>query len=393
LTRLEPIFTRSFTLLMVGTVAEGMTNRMSGPIIPLYMEDMGSSVEDVGLVMGLLAIVLVISRLPFGRLVDGRRKKYFIMLGALVLAAGLFGFAFANNTTELMFFRVVQGIGLGAYQVGAIAMVIGIAPQSRLGEALGYYGAAVTGATAAGPAIAGFLADFLGFSPTFVLIACLAVLAFAIVGLVREGEVQPRDKAHGLGEVFRDYNVRTSCLAVFFTFLTYGTIIAFLPLHLSALGVEAWGVGAFFTVFAMAAVVTRPTLGKLSDSRGRVPIIIPTMAFAFAGLLAVTFSGDLLAALVSAALYGFGFSGAMSALIALNVDTVHPTNRGTATAFYMMFCDSGVAVGSIALAPVAASMGYLHAIWLSALLLLFALVVFSLLRWRPSRRAGQTRTI
>jgi predicted MFS family arabinose efflux permease len=110
------------------------------------------------------------------------------------------------------------------------------------------------------------------------------------------------------------------------------------------------------------------------------------MLCAVLGLLAITLSGDLAASLVSAALFGFGFSGASSALIALNVDTIHTTNRGSATAFYMMFCDSGIAAGSIALAPVAASWGYMPAIWLGAMMLAGALVIFSFLRWRLSRR-------
>jgi MFS family permease len=148
--------------------------------------------------------------------------------------------------------------------------------------------------------------------------------------------------------------------------------------------VAAGGVGAYFTVVAIASVVTRPTLGKLSDSMGRSKVIIPTMACAVLGLFAISFSGDMVVALASAALFGFGYSGAVSALIALNVDTIHPTNRGSATAFYMMFCDSGVAVGSIALAPVAASWGYLPAIWLATMMLTGALALFSVLRWRLS---------
>jgi EmrB/QacA subfamily drug resistance transporter len=121
----------------------------------------------------------------YGKLSDifGRRPLYLIGIGIFLLGSVLSGLA--QDMTQLIFFRGLQGIGGGAMMVNSMALIGDIFSPAERGRWQGVLGG-VFGLTAvAGPLLGGWITDAFSWHWIFYInipvgIAAMAVLAMAI---------------------------------------------------------------------------------------------------------------------------------------------------------------------------------------------------------------------
>src|SRR4051812_48898813 len=100
-------------------------------------------------------IVSTVLVLTAGRLSDlfGRKTAY--VLGFLVFAAASLGAGFAGSGTELILWRVLQGIGGAFLFANAAALVTDAFPKRELGLAMGTNTIVAAGGAVGGPRIRG----------------------------------------------------------------------------------------------------------------------------------------------------------------------------------------------------------------------------------------------
>jgi MFS family permease len=79
-------------------------------------------------------------------------------------------------------------------------------------------------------------------------------------------------------------------LTVFFDLLGFGIVIPFLPLFAERLGVGAVGIGLVLAVYSAMQFMFAPILGRVSDRRGRRPIILRGLFGSSLGYLIYGFS-------------------------------------------------------------------------------------------------------
>src|SRR5262249_54434437 len=116
-------------------------------------------------------------------------------------------------------------------------------------------------------------------------------------------------------------------VVLLFSSLSYGALVAFLPVEMVALPAHA---GLFFSLYAVTILVTRPLGGRLPDRMGRGAVIHPGLALGAAGCLILGFAPAPWALAMSAVAYGAGIGGgAFPGLMALTVDRCPPSSRGT----------------------------------------------------------------
>jgi MFS family permease len=130
------------------------------PLYAVYRERFGFSGTELTLIFATYTLVLIPSLLVFGQLSDrvGRRR---VLIGGLIGAAvGLVLLALARSTAWLFVARAVQGFSLGAVVGTAAAALVEAEPtgdhrRAALAAVLGQ-----SGGSAAGPLIAGSLAQW-----------------------------------------------------------------------------------------------------------------------------------------------------------------------------------------------------------------------------------------
>jgi MFS family permease len=136
---------------------------------------LGDSPFVVGLVLSAFAATSVISR-PFIGYWSDRWSEFGVLVFGLAILAASILFCFLPFVGTILVANGLRGIGWGGLNTGGYALLARIAPESRRGEASGYYSGAQSSGTITFPAIALWLLDaaFGGFAVVFAAAIALA---------------------------------------------------------------------------------------------------------------------------------------------------------------------------------------------------------------------------
>ena len=135
------------------------------------------------------SVALIATRPFVSRLFDRSGPDMILYPGIAALAAGLLLLSRTGTDISLIIASTMFGIGLGAVQVGTLALVVGIAPRHRLAVANGTYYMSLDGATSVGPVITGLLIAAAGYRGMyfimFIIVACCLLLYRALTGRIK----------------------------------------------------------------------------------------------------------------------------------------------------------------------------------------------------------------
>jgi MFS family permease len=378
------LWTPQFALAVVTTTVLFFGFYLLIPTLPPHVERLGASKSQVGLAMGLFSLGAVAIRVATGARMDRYGRRPFLLGGLALFVAATALYGVAGSLPALLAVRLLHGFGWGWTLTALGSLVADLAPPARRGEAMGCWGLAPTVAMALGPAAGGALQELGGADSVFLGTAGLGLLA-GLMALALH-DTAHREEPDRLGGSWPPGAWLPSAVA-YLASLSYGAMIAFLPVELAAAPRRA---GAFFTLYALTILVTRPAAGWLSDRWGRTAVVHPGLLVGALGtaLLGLAARGEALA--VAAVLYGAGISGAVfPGLMAMTVDRCPASKRGAALAVYFSAYDLSLASGAILLGPVYQAAGF-PAMCLAAAA---AVLAGQGVLWRGARRARPARSL
>ncbi|HEY9739112.1 MAG TPA: MFS transporter, partial [Coleofasciculaceae cyanobacterium] len=108
------------------------------PTLPLYVEDVGGTTQQIGIVMGSFAVGLLLFRSSLGKLADHHSRKLVVLIGMAVVAIAPLGYLFVKSIPLLILIRAFHGISIAAYTTGNSALIVDLSPIERRGELMGY---------------------------------------------------------------------------------------------------------------------------------------------------------------------------------------------------------------------------------------------------------------
>jgi len=155
--------------------------------IPHIMGNLGATLDDAGWVVTSYAVANVIILPMSGWLGDRFGRKNYFLASILLFTFTSFLCGNAHTLTELIVFRVIQGLAGGGLLSTAQAILMETWPREEIGMATALFGlGAVVGPTV-GPTIGGFIVDHFSWPYIFyVNIPVGAVAAFLVSTFVRE---------------------------------------------------------------------------------------------------------------------------------------------------------------------------------------------------------------
>ena len=304
-------------------------------VLPVFVvEELHGADSQVGLIMGAFAVSALLVRPMTGRLVDQWSRKTILSIGALIYCLSPALYTQAESVPVMLGLRFFHGLGIAAYTTAAGVIVADLAPPSRRGEGMGYYGMSLNLAMTIGPALGVMLIGHIGYDSLFWLCAALGLGSLVLSQLIREPARVPSQ--HQAGTQPHKWVSRAALfpgfIAVCMT-VTFGAVVSFLPLFVKAANLG--NPGLYFTVYSIVVVVSRPFAGRLSDRFGRAAVIVPGMVCLTVAMTTLAFSSSLFGLLVAAALQGLGFGGVQPSIMALVVDRSPLYERGAALATLM----------------------------------------------------------
>ena len=155
-------------------------------LLPLYIQQLGGSAVEIGIVMGLYSAVGIVCQPLIGPWVDVIGRRPFMLAGVVLNLASSLLAVLPGGVPLLALVRAVQGIAFSMFFVASFSYVIDIIPPARRGWALGIYGVSGFVSTAVAPLFGEWIIRTLGFRALFALSAVLGLVTAALVWPVRE---------------------------------------------------------------------------------------------------------------------------------------------------------------------------------------------------------------
>lgn len=156
---------------------------------------------------------------------------------------------------------------------------------------------------------------------------------------------------------------------------TYSGVLVFIPIELNSMGAGIWG-SAFFAIFALMIIISRPLVGKVYACYGSKFIIYPGLGLFILGLFDLGLATTPMAIILTAPLLGLGYGAAQPAFQALAIQSAPIERAGVSTAIYFLALDISVGAGSIILALLANALGYQYLYIIAALVMVIALSLY-----------------
>jgi len=160
-----------------------MSTMMNLALHPIGIEfEVGS--KSLAMVNTTFLLASVIVMVPLAKVSDiiGRRKVF--VAGLIITLASALAGGFSPNFEVLLAMRFIMGAGSAALSVSSVAMLTEVFPIERRGWAIGVQSTFIYLGIAVGPALGGFICEFLDwrylffFMVPFVLIALAYILRF-----------------------------------------------------------------------------------------------------------------------------------------------------------------------------------------------------------------------
>jgi EmrB/QacA subfamily drug resistance transporter len=165
--------------LLLGMFVSMLASTVVSTSLPVIIHDLGGNQTAFTWVVTATLLTTAITTPVWGKLADLFNRKLLIQLAIVIFVLATAAAGFSQDTSTLIAFRAVQGIGAGGLAaLSQIIMADIISPRER-GRYMGLFGAVMAVATVGGPLLGGLITDTLGWRWNF-----FVALPFAVAALV-----------------------------------------------------------------------------------------------------------------------------------------------------------------------------------------------------------------
>lgn len=327
------------------------------PVLPLYVESLGIGQELIGLIAGVFTISAVLVRPPVGYGLDRYGRRGIYLVGLVLFVVTVFSYRWAVSVTWLIGLRLLQGLGWGASTTAAGTIVADVLPSARRAEGMGYYGVFPTLAMAVAPTLGLAMAGRYPFTLIFVIASALGLLALLLATQISSRLIPDRHEPQPFSWAnLAEPKAFKPGMVMFFLTLCYGGVVTFIALYAEQRGID--NIGPYFAAYAVSLMIIRPLAGRIADTRGHDPVVIPGIVAVAIAMVVLALADGWGLFLLAGFLNGLGMGLAQPSLQAITIDGVAPQRRGAANATFFITFDLGIGIGSMLWGVVAAQWGY-----------------------------------
>jgi MFS family permease len=371
------------------------------PTLPLFIETLGATGSQIGIVMASFAFGLLVARPWLSRLADERGRKLVLMIGIVAIAIAPFLYLFAlylpplewqlswgDRTLAingvlllLMAFRAFHGLSIAAFVVAYSALIIDISPPANRGELIGYMSLVNPIGMALGPALGGFLLEWNDFSVAFIAMGILGIMGVLCISQVKETYTPiierrvPGAPRPQFWSLLLTPRVRTPAFMLLLVGLAFGTLSTFIPLFVREAGIDL-NVGLIYSTSAIASFGIRLTVGRASDRWGRGRFITAGLLLYTLSMLTFWQAESAQVLLLAGLIQGAAAGTFIPMVAAMMGDRSAPNERGKVFGLVMVGFDVGIAFAGPVFGTFADFVSYRGCFGLSGLMTFLGLLVF-----------------
>jgi MFS family permease len=341
------------------------------PVVPVYARTAFHAGDiAIGMVMGVQALVAVLSRPLAGRIGPRCGWRLILQIGLSTLTIGTACYLIPFGLSGLTIARIICGVGEAMVLTAGGAWMVARAHETRRGRVLGLFGLAMWGGMAIGPVLGDFASRHAGVPAVWILGVILGVAGVVVISLSRDAGCE--ETMHPPQHGFVPACVIAPGLVMTLATIGYSAIATFLSLHLRARGLSSGP--EVYAVFGLAFVGSRGLFGGIVDKAGAARVAAVAAIGAASGLAILAISHSTFIAVIGAAIGGGCFSMIYPSMAVIAIRGVPSSDRGTAIGAFTTSYDLGLLIGSPLLGVVASHGGYPAAFFFAAISSLAAAV-------------------
>jgi MFS family permease len=281
---------RLFALVATVLLVDTMFLAALAPLLPSYVDELGISKAAAGVLSASYPAGTLLASLPSGWVAARIGVRPTMLVGLALLGVSSLAFAFGDTIVVLDLARFAQGIGGAFAWTAGLAWLIGAAPSDRRGELIGAAMAAAVTGLLLGPVL-GSIATATSPEAVFTGVAALAVVLIAWTLATPRAAPAPIRSLREVAGAILTRPILLGFWLVAVPSVLAGAVEVLAPLRLDQLGASATVIGAVFLVSAAVEAVVSPTVGRLSDRRGRLAMIRVGLLTATAAALLLPMPG------------------------------------------------------------------------------------------------------
>jgi len=363
--RASKLYTSSVVILSLASLVENLAYALPMSYFPDYVQLLGASVAYIGLFTAAFTAASATLSQKFGSLSDRIGRKRLIQAGLLmdVLLGTLTGLIW--NWAPLLVIRILNGVATAAVASPSQASLVDQVPESRKGEALGFYLTFSMIGFNMGPVFGGaiqFLCNNVlrtgiewSYRIPFFIDSFLAFIAFFLVWWgVKETRGKGDSEETTPHEDDPELSTKTisSLRILYISSLATGFAVGFIiPISVLYFGdifsATSLQIGTILSISGFVGLTCNLYAGRLSDRVGRKPIIALGSLPSRLATIALPFAPTLISAAGVTVFRSFGHNVAMPASRALNADLIPEKVRGKLFGRLAAFFSLGAILGPV----------------------------------------------
>src|SRR5690554_520090 len=209
------------------------------PAFPEIAEGLGVEHSQIGLTLSAYVGALGLAQLLGGPLSDRYGRQQILFIGLVVFSCAAFLVAQAETLSQMLGWRIVQGIGGAFCAVSVPAIVRDQTSGQDAARLFGLIGLVMFIAPAAAPSIGSILLYFSEWPSIFLMLAGYGVLLAVVLHFVLFRRLPPREKIHTPvstlvtnyalvlrhGVTMRFVGLQTLCFSAMLVFITHASFI------------------------------------------------------------------------------------------------------------------------------------------------------------------------
>lgn len=187
--------------------------------LPVMAKELSVPMVSIEWIIASYIISICSTILIFGKLGDIIGKMNVFKFGMIVFTISSFMCGISNSFTELVIFRIIQGIGASAYMANNQGIITQVFPGNERGKALGILASSVALGTLIGSPAGGFIMYYLNWNYIFFVNVPIGIVAF-IAAL----KVLPHSKIK-YKEITSELDLKGSTFAFLSMVFLFGSLI------------------------------------------------------------------------------------------------------------------------------------------------------------------------
>ncbi len=177
---------RNLKIFTISNTLMAFAFGLFGPFYIIFINDIGGSIENFGIAMGLVVLSGAVLSIVAGKYSDLMGRKPLLIMGGYASAIVVLLYTFIDSLWQLYALQVISGLIISVFETSESAYLADITKKQKRGADVGKYSAYAGFAEAIAIFAGGFLARRFGFEIIFYAVSIIFIIATTIMFTLSE---------------------------------------------------------------------------------------------------------------------------------------------------------------------------------------------------------------